>query len=256
MLEGLCHDSNIFATLTYAPKYLPKDGSLQRQEMTNWLKLFREHLRVKYQRFIRFYLVGEYGDLSWRPHYHMALFSYGYPGDADLLAEFWKKGFVHIGGFSKDSAGYISGYVVKKLTSANNPLLKGKAPEYSTSSNRPGLGANYVPYLRNALSSQPAMFSISSTGDVPTSLLHDGRRYPLGRYMRRKLRESLGFQHLGSQPGVVNDQEAQMSKMYFDFLNSPEIKTQSFQEFLTFNSIQRVATDKARFQLFNKAGIL
>ena len=69
MLEAMCHGDNAFVTLTYEDDNV---RSLVPKDPQDWLKRIRkavEPLRLRY------YLVGEYGDISERPHYHVALIS-------------------------------------------------------------------------------------------------------------------------------------------------------------------------------------
>lgn len=73
MLEAYQYEHNAFVTLTYAPEKLPENGSLVPEHVQSWLKRLRA--RVAPSKF-RFFLVGEYGDESERPHYHAALFGF------------------------------------------------------------------------------------------------------------------------------------------------------------------------------------
>lgn len=56
-------------------------------------------------------------------------------------------------------------------------------------SNRPGIGAAAVPEIASTL----LQYNLdTSQPDVPTCLAHGKRRLPLGRYLRRKLRQQIG----------------------------------------------------------------
>ena len=64
MLEAGQYKDNTFVTLTYSPENEPDGSSLEPKHTQDWLKRFRKAiapLRVRY------YLVGEYGEQSWRP---------------------------------------------------------------------------------------------------------------------------------------------------------------------------------------------
>jgi hypothetical protein len=121
MLESMCYETNAFLTLTYSPENLPKDGTLNYDH----LKQFRDNIKYHAGQHHRYYQVGEYGDLTKRPHYHAALF--GFPGCAsadpkcpchacETIRRAWPYGHILNGTLTKDSASYISGYVTKKLT--------------------------------------------------------------------------------------------------------------------------------------------
>ena len=68
MLEAGQWNENCFMTLTYDDKHLPSDGSLDPKHLTDFIKRLRFHYR---DRSIRYFACGEYGDDSWRPHYHL-----------------------------------------------------------------------------------------------------------------------------------------------------------------------------------------
>lgn len=212
MLEAACHSDSSFVTLTYTDQAIPtilhtsngKSEHLPTLAPLD-LKLFLGRLRDRIKPLrIRYYAVGEYGDVSQRPHYHLALF--GYPTclhklsrytatrqncchRCDLIRDTWGKGQVYLGELTTDSAHYIAGYVTKKLTNKSDPKLLGRYPEFGRMSLKPGLGADFVPEIASTLLG----INYEKRGDdVPAALQHGTRTLPLGRYLRRKLREQLG----------------------------------------------------------------
>lgn len=189
LLEGLCHESNLFVTLTYKPEELPSDGSLDRSHYVKFLKRLRA--RVSPVRF-RYFIVGEYGDESWRPHFHACLF--GFPiGLSDCIEKAWGKGFVHIGDFNRYTAQYCAGYVVKKMTAADDERLRGRAPEFARMSLNPGLGAAAMEVLSAMFDSDVGLDELEATGDVPRAVRVGGALAPLGRYLRERLRKEIGM---------------------------------------------------------------
>lgn len=199
MLEMTQHSQSSFVTLTYDDDHVPEE--LKPKDLQDWLKRIRkdiEPLRV------RFYGVGEYGTLSGRPHYHLALF--GYPVcerlGTDLkrlrcctwcsrLSDTWGKGAIHSGPLSGDSAQYICGYVTKKMTNKDDPRLEGKHPEFARMSRQPGIGVGFLENVTRELK----YFNLEYTqSDVPVALRHGHKLLPLGRFLRGKLRESLGWE--------------------------------------------------------------
>lgn len=75
------------------------------------------------------------------------------------------------------------------MTMRNDPRLKGRDPEFSTMSLKPGIGAGAV----SEIASTMLQFNLdASQSDVPVTLRHGSRQLPLGRYLRRKLREEIG----------------------------------------------------------------
>lgn len=215
MLEAMQHGDNSFVTLTYDEKAITKLSSpcgfpsLDPREHRLWLDRLRK--RIGYSQ-IRYYIVGEYGDETQRPHYHAALFGFPTclrgrtlrsPGrsrplwekcchQCRLVGETWGRGDVDLGMLETSSAQYVAGYVTKKMTGKGDPRLLGRYPERAWSSNRPGLGSGALWEIASELLRYENLDSRISQGDVPVTLRHGGKELPLGRYMRRKLRAMIG----------------------------------------------------------------
>lgn len=203
MVEAAQYKDNVFLTCTYAPENDPT--TLVPRDMQLFIKRLRERVYREFGIKFRFFGVGEYGDTHGRPHYHYALFNfprclYGRTrysrrgleccSVCKLVSEVWGYGFVYLGDVEEDSAGYICGYVTKKMTAKDDPRLNGRHPEFARMSLRPGIGAH-------------AMFDVASTllnyqntldtmADVPGELTVGRSNKPIGRYLRRKLREYVG----------------------------------------------------------------
>lgn len=202
-LESLCHDENCFVTLTYNEKHLPKDGSLEKDVVSVWIRSLRDAIRPKR---IRYFVVGEYGEKTYRPHYHATLFGVSwlskiprgsdYETFATTVDRCWGKGFTSVAEFNELTAQYVAGYVVKKLGDQKDELLQGRVPEFARMSNRPGIGAGAVCKIAERIrADSPAVWRAILNGerDVPKVLEIGRRTIPLGRYLLRKLRESVGL---------------------------------------------------------------
>lgn len=150
MHEASLYDSNVFVTLTYDDNHLPSDLSLDKSHF----QLFMKRLRQEFDG-VRYYHCGEYGETTFRPHYHACLFNIDFkdkvfykrngPGQmlytSDKLTQIWGKGHVIIGDLSFDSAAYVARYCLKKVTGEQaDEHYKGRQPEYATMSRRPGIG--------------------------------------------------------------------------------------------------------------------
>lgn len=188
-LESFKHGDSCFVTLTYDNEHLPKGGSLERKDVQKWLKRLRQAFKdVK----IRYFLVGEYGDRTFRPHYHVALYGIGVMA-SDVIGQTWGKGGVFVGDLTRASASYIGGYVTKKMTKGDDPRLNGRYPEFCRMSLKPGIGYPALDDVKKVLTSEYGNALIVAQGDVPMSLKHGRSSLPLGRYLRRKLRGLLGL---------------------------------------------------------------
>lgn len=203
MLEAKDHEKNAFVTLSYSDDKIPEGGTLVPAHCRDFLKRLRSRVEpIK----IRHYLVGEYGDESERPHYHAILF--GYPScqwgrsrysktksrcciACDTVSSCWGHGHVFLGEVTPESAAYVCGYVTKKLTAPDPVRLGSRSPEFARMSNRPGIGAGLMHDVASSLLQYPE--ALAKLGDVPGELSHGTRKYPLGRYLKRKLRETVGL---------------------------------------------------------------
>lgn len=203
------HPSASFITLTYHPDHLPENGTLVPEHLSSFMKRVRKNTGLS----LRFYGVGEYGDESWRPHYHLAMFGMG-KELALIVEKSWQMGAIHCGDLTFASAQYVAGYCTKKLTSRTDPRLSGRYPEFARMSRRPGIGAPAVRTIADALSNKHGWDSINATGDVPGSLMHGGAAYPLGPYLRRKLRVAMNFEDDRQPEEVVYAQSVEMLAMW------------------------------------------
>jgi hypothetical protein len=188
LLEQRVTEKSCFITLTYSPDFLPKDKSVHKSHLQKYLKRLRKKTTQK----IRYYAVGEYGDKSWRPHYHIALFGLN-SEDSKIISSSWKDpktkqdiGFVQIGDLNKDSASYIVGYVIKKLTNKKDERLNGLLPEFMTSS-RGKTGGIGLPYIKK-LAQRINKFKYKENRII-TEIYYNGRLHPLGSYLTKKLAE-------------------------------------------------------------------
>lgn len=123
LLESSRFASNLFVTLTYAPEYLPPNGSLEKRDIQLFLKRLRKSLRTR----IRYLAVGEYGSRRDRPHYHLVIFG----ADSISLEQIiekgkvltvspqikkaWPWGFHTADPLNRERARYVAGYCLKKM---------------------------------------------------------------------------------------------------------------------------------------------
>ena len=160
VLESQLHKENTFLTLTYNDEFLPKDGSLHKEH----LQLFMKRLRRKLDYFgftskVRFFACGEYGSLYERPHYHIILFGFR-PHDlkriggnklgnsyfsSEFISALWPFGYNMCADVSFESCAYVARYVTKKITGeAAESHYKGRLPEFTLMSRRPGIAADWL----------------------------------------------------------------------------------------------------------------
>lgn len=216
LLESHAHTFSTFVTLTYSPENVPEDGSLRPLDTQLWLKRLRDAIKP---RRIRFYLVGEYGDKNFRPHYHVMLFGIS-TDEYELIYKTWGLGNVMLGTVESASCQYIAGYVTKKMTSADDDRLQGRYPEFCRMSNRPGIGcggdSTIIDQLSDFLTTDVGSKECADLQDIPRVLRHGKKIYPLGRYLRRRLREKIAWPELGKNSPTYKAYEAEVSHLFED----------------------------------------
>lgn len=157
MHEAEFHAVNSFITLTYDDGHLPKGGSLDVRSCQLFLKRLRFELDPIR---IRFFLCGEYGEATGRPHYHAIIFGYGFPDKvaladrkngehilyrSPLLERVWSFGISSVGSVTFDSANYVANYATKKVVGKDaGKHYGGRKPEFLLMSRRPGIGRAWI----------------------------------------------------------------------------------------------------------------
>lgn len=189
-LESYMHAETAFCTLTYSDEFLPAGGNLSPRDVTLFLKRLRKALSPM---LIRYFIGGEYGSRTWRPHYHALLFGL----HRELHHEVdkaWNLGHVNWrppGMLLPGGAAYAAKYLCKSQSEVDEFLSRGLRPPFARMSRMPGLGSGAVPALAEALRDEHGEALIASLGDVPSQIRVGGRLVPIGRTLRDKLRVAL-----------------------------------------------------------------
>lgn len=165
--EAQLYDSNLFLTLTYDQEHLPPSLGLEYDDYRGFMKRLRARLRGVSEgpdgrRPIRFFVAGEYGGRTGRPHWHAILFNVAFPDSekfqngtlrSQLCEDLWQRGNVVIGAVNSRSAAYVAGYTLKKARGRRgedyyedtvNPVtgeIGRRRREFVVMSRKPGIGA-------------------------------------------------------------------------------------------------------------------
>lgn len=153
VLEAQLHRKNCFLTITYDEAHCPKDGNLQKKHMQDFWKRLRKEAGK-----LRYYMAGEYGEETSRPHYHACIFGWK-PDDLQVwkektdfnlytsktLNDIWGQGYVVVGDVTWDSAAYCARYVLKKLNKKEDVQKAEKQlqKEFVAMSRRPGIAQGW-----------------------------------------------------------------------------------------------------------------
>lgn len=165
MHEAKLYDENSFITLTYDDPHLPPDKSLEYRDFVLFMKRLRRRF---FSSRIRFYMCGEYGDETQRPHYHACLFNMGFRDKlfwsdkggntlytSDELTRIWGMGNAFIGELTFQSAAYVARYCMKKITGPGAEThyrvldletgeVRQRTPEFAHMSLKPGIGGPWI----------------------------------------------------------------------------------------------------------------
>lgn len=166
----------VFITLTYDDDNIPIAkcgfGTLD----VNDTKKYWKRIRRKYDVKFKYYLCGEYGEQTNRPHYHAIVIGHGI--DVIDFEASWKLGHVHIGNVSSDSIAYCIKYFTKNSYIGKQDWDDRKKC-FSAMSH--GIGADYIknPQVRKWHKSNLENITIASK---------DGKSdFALPRYYKDKL---------------------------------------------------------------------
>ncbi len=240
MLESFCHDLSCFVTLTYDDEHISENHSLVKRDV----QLFMKRLRKAFEpRKIRYYLAGEYGETTSRPHYHAILFGVGI-SDGEVIGNCWPHGHIMVGTCSRESIQYVAGYVTKKCVGKSDAL--GRLPEFSFMSRKPGLGAPALDNVVALMSNPQFQRYINIKGDVPDGLLHASKFMPFGRYLKDKLRKSLEVDY--SPDSFIRE----IRDKFYVWKQENDKRNEKFVDFLVSESTPKAERQKARYKIFNR----
>lgn len=196
--ESQMHDASEFVTLTYDDDHVPVDYSLHYSDFQLFMKRLRKFFFKRRQAEtatgavkelshdntddsrsdercgarsanIRFYMCGEYGENTSRPHFHSCLFGVLFPDrkffketaaggriyTSEILSSLWGKGLCSTGDVTFESAAYIARYVLKKrFGDVANEFshyryvddygeVHYREPEFNSMSLKPGIGGDW-----------------------------------------------------------------------------------------------------------------
>lgn len=166
--EGYSHAESTSLCLTYAPAFLPPDGSLRVSDWSRFLNSLRKRIERRGGPKLSFDVVGEYSPPpELRPHYHAALFGY-WPPDAvrleessrsgnveyrsDEIDELWGKGRATFQSWDHGAASYIAGHNSGKLMRSKDhgyvrngfgQVIGKREPEFHRSSRKSAPGRRF-----------------------------------------------------------------------------------------------------------------
>lgn len=188
----------LFITLTYTDDNLVWSGlrpTLCKKDGQDFLKRLRKRFN---DRPLRFYLAGEYGENTFRPHMHLVVFGLSLDDFPDkevykitplgftlykskIMESIWKNGYAPFSAYSYKTGAYVARYITKKqkdskiLYESLNVL-----PPYATMSLKPGIGFNFMERHKDEYKETSKLYISDDSSSVEVGL---------PRYLRLKLEE-------------------------------------------------------------------
>lgn len=154
--EAQLHDKMLYLTLTYdednvpVKKFANDDGEFLQHQVLCYrdFQLFMKSLRKKFSDIkIRFFMCGEYGGITHRPHYHAILYGLSILDLPDLeyyqdndngnplylsetMQTIWKRGLCVLGDCAVQTVAYVAGYVAGKMSPSGSTAWLQQFPEF------------------------------------------------------------------------------------------------------------------------------
>ena len=139
-LQSLVSKYTNFLTLTYTDRELPEYGSLCKRDIDLFLKKVR-HILTDKENF-RFFIAGEYGGSTYRPHYHAIIFTSNMQ-DVKTFIGAWRNthGEVDVSNSCHETMMYCTHHIIGR---SQHPDIDVREKPFLKSSRRPALGVDYM----------------------------------------------------------------------------------------------------------------
>lgn len=182
-MESLLWEKQYFLTLTYNNENVPISDNGFLTLNPRHLTLFFKRLR-KRSGTLRYYLCGEYGTNTKRPHYHVILFATSSLFESDI-EQIWEYGSVYYGNVEAGSIRYTVQYYDKGVWQKSH-VRDDRHPEFSRMSQ--GIGRNFLTksQINNFLNNPQKSFIYD----------REGKKISIPRYYKRRIYDYFGSQNM------------------------------------------------------------
>lgn len=191
LAEATLHESSYFVTFTYNDTYLPintyvdENGeirysmTLNKKDFQNTMKRIRKN--YNYDNKLRFFMAGEYGNISARPHYHALIFGLKLDDlqlykktaqgfnlyTSEFLEKCWQhKGYVIVAEVTWETCAYTARYILKKQKGEAAKIyeqLNIKA-EFTLMSRKPGIAREFYEINKDQLNKYNEVYVSTNNG--------------------------------------------------------------------------------------------
>lgn len=175
-IESMQATNLFFCTLTYSDEnlcYINDENPVLNYEDVQ--KFFKRCRKRGFE--FKYFMCGEYGELSQRPHYHIILF-FDMAVDINIFLNNWKLGFTHVGQVSMGSILYMLKDMLKEVDLFEG-VERSLRPQIRASK---GLGISYAQkfFKWHAIDCENRNF-----------IIINGHKYGIPRYLRTKITEHI-----------------------------------------------------------------
>lgn len=227
-MESLLWNKQYFLTLTYDNENVPisENGflTLRPKDLTDWFKRLRKRAGK-----LRYYLCGEYGTNTKRPHYHIILFSTSslFPSDIEST---WTHGSVYYGRVEPASIRYTVQYYDKGVWNKSH-VRDDREPEFSRMSQ--GIGKNFLTHrqVKNFLDNPQKSFIYNS----------EGKKISIPRYYKKRM-----YDYIGSDTLVANHPSILIHRD--EMLEAKEKHHHEVSKIMQTIEVDETITDQDRYQ--------
>jgi len=221
--EDKVSSSAYFVTLTYDTRYVPiTENGFMTLSKSDVQKYFKRLRKLVPQSKIKYYLAGEYGSQTKRPHYHAIIFNVP---DRQMFFDAWSLegsplGGVHVGQVSSDSIAYTLKYIDKNTFRVQHSR-DDRLPEFSLMSK--GLGSSY-------LSDEVKRYHKAHIDKLYVTKL-SGHKVSMPRYYRNKIySEAELTQQVGIVQTAISKQESDDFRTYQIMFPDERITFEQYKE--------------------------
>lgn len=170
--EYINSNNAVFFTLTYDNDHIPQDYSVSREDLWHFIRRLKQSQKQQ----LRYFCVSEYGDNTFRPHYHGILFNLdnslnNHDNFLSFLQIKWKSGFVSTAPVTFRRLNYVVKYCIKSKP------VDGRHKPFMCCNHRPAIGECFLtPQMVNFIKNEKK-----------TLIQYYGYTRPLPKFYRKRI---------------------------------------------------------------------
>lgn len=254
IIELQRHETAFFVTLTYDDEHLDPlrcvdvstgelepFATLSKRDCQLFMKRLRKaHKELYPDLHLMYYLTGEYGETSFRPHYHAIIYDLRLSDlklwtqrdkfvyyTSDWLDSIWQNGRCIVAQVTWETCAYTARYILKKQfgqKAREEYYVNGIIPEFSLVSTKPGIARTY---FEDTILQKEIFGKVE---EVHISTSDGGRKVRFPKYWDRLFADidpekllSIKEERKKNAQAVQDLKLSQTSKQFYDYLEDEEL---------------------------------